>query len=100
MNRPLWAILILVTAVTAFAQTGQYDLLLQAGHVIDARNKIDGVRDVAILDGKIALVAAHIDPAKAFKVVDARGYYVTPGLGRHSCACLRWHGRAAVLRRR
>jgi dihydroorotase len=74
------AILIVVCLVPAFAQTGQYDLLLQAGHVIDAKNKIDGVRDVVILDGKIALVAAHIDPAKAFKVVDARGLYVTPGL--------------------
>lgn len=75
------AILIFViNLVPAFAQTGQYDLMLQGGHVIDAKNKIDAVRDVAILDGKIALVAAHIDPAKAFKVVDARGLYVTPGL--------------------
>src|SRR5271169_2517642 len=75
------AILIVVSLLLpAFAQTGQYDLLLQGGHVIDAKNKIDAVRDVAILDGKIALVAAHIDPAKAFKVVDATGLYVTPGL--------------------
>jgi dihydroorotase len=73
-------LIVVVSLVPAFAQTGQYDLLLQGGHVIDAKNKIDAVRDVAILDGKIALVAAHIDPAKAFKVVDARGLYVTPGL--------------------
>ena len=30
--------------------------------------------------GKIAAVAARIDPAEAFKVVDVSGLYVTPGL--------------------
>ena len=58
----------------------QYDLLLQGGHVIDAKNKISGVRDVAIKNGRIAAVAAHIDPAQAFKVVNVKGLYVTPGL--------------------
>jgi predicted amidohydrolase len=37
-------------------------------------------RDVAIANGKVAAVAANIAPADAFKVVDATGYYVTPGL--------------------
>ncbi len=72
--------LIFLCAGLAFAQTQQYDLLLQGGHVIDAKNSIDAVRDVAIRDGKIALVAARIDPAQAFKVVDVKGLYVTPGL--------------------
>jgi dihydroorotase len=62
------------------AQTPEYDLLLHSGHVIDARNSIDAVRDVAIRDGKIALVAAKIDPARALKVVNVAGLYVTPGL--------------------
>src|SRR5271163_4270284 len=70
--------LILLCASAAFAQ--QYDLLLQGGHVIDAKNNIDAVRDVAIRDGKIAAVAARIDPAQALKVVDVKGLYVTPGL--------------------
>ncbi len=63
----------------AFAQT-QYDLLLQGGHVIDAKNNISAVRDVAIRDGKIAAVAQHIDPALALKTVDVKGLYITPGL--------------------
>jgi dihydroorotase len=71
--------LILFVAATGFAQN-QYDLLLQGGHVIDAKNKISAVRDVAIRDGKIAAVAEHIDPAQAFKVVNVHGLYVTPGL--------------------
>jgi dihydroorotase len=58
----------------------KYDLLLKGGHVIDPRNRISAVRDVAIADGKVALVSANIDPAEAFKVVDATGLYVTPGL--------------------
>jgi dihydroorotase len=72
--------LILIGAGMALAQTQPYDLLLQGGHVIDAKNSIDAVRDVAIKDGKIALVAARIDPKQAFKVVNAAGMYVTPGL--------------------
>lgn len=62
------------------AQPPEYDLLLRGGHVIDARNNIDAVSDVAIRDGKIALVAAKIDPTHAFKVVNVTGLYVTPGL--------------------
>ncbi|HZF39567.1 MAG TPA: amidohydrolase/deacetylase family metallohydrolase [Blastocatellia bacterium] len=58
----------------------KYDLLLKGGHVIDPKNKISAVRDVAITNGKVAAVAAKIDPAEAFKVVDVSGYYVTPGL--------------------
>ena len=64
----------------AFGQT-QYDLLLQGGHVIDPKNNISAVRDVAILDGRIAAVAEHLDPASAaLKTVDVSGLYVTPGL--------------------
>jgi dihydroorotase len=63
----------------AFAQP-RYDLLLQGGHVIDAKNNLSAVRDVAIKDGKIAAVAAKLDPKDALKTVDAAGLYVTPGL--------------------
>ena len=58
----------------------KYDLLLKGGHVIDPKNKISAVRDVAIVNGKVAAVAAKINPADAFKVVDVSGHYVTPGL--------------------
>jgi dihydroorotase len=70
----------LLAAGLLTAQGQQYDLLLQGGHVIDAKNNIDAVRDVAIRGGKIAMVAAGIDPAQAFKVVKVGGLYVTPGL--------------------
>jgi dihydroorotase len=58
----------------------KYDLLLRNGHVIDPRNRVSGIRDVAIFDGKIAAVAAKLNPADALKTVDVSGLYVTPGL--------------------
>ncbi|MCS6859196.1 MAG: amidohydrolase/deacetylase family metallohydrolase [Abditibacteriales bacterium] len=57
-----------------------YDLLLKGGHVIDAANGVDGVRDVAIKGNKIAAVAADIPTALARKTIHVAGYYVTPGL--------------------
>ncbi len=62
------------------AAAAKYDLLLKGGHVIDARNGVDAVRDVAIAGGKVALVAASIPAADAGKVIDVSGLYVTPGL--------------------
>jgi dihydroorotase len=58
----------------------KYDLLLQGGHVVDPRNNISAVRDVAIASGKIAAVSPQIDPADAAKTIDVRGLFVTPGL--------------------
>ena len=66
-------------AVLSIAQP-KYDLLLKGGHVIDAKNKISAIRDVAIQAGRIAEVSARIDPATARKVIDVSGNYVTPGL--------------------
>jgi dihydroorotase len=58
----------------------RYDLLIQGGHVIDPRNGIDGVRDVAIWGGKIACVAPDLPADRARVIVPARGLYVVPGL--------------------
>ncbi len=60
------------------AQT--YDLLLKGGHVIDPKNKVNGVMDVAVAAGKIARVAANIPPSQAKRVADVSGLFVTPGL--------------------
>ncbi|MEZ5352103.1 MAG: amidohydrolase/deacetylase family metallohydrolase [Bryobacteraceae bacterium] len=58
----------------------KYDLLLKGGHLIDAKNKIDAPRDIAIRDRHIAAVAPNIPAAEARKVVNVTGLYVTPGL--------------------
>src|SRR5258708_5563983 len=62
------------------ASVPPYDLLLEGGHVLDDKNHIDSVMDIAIKDGKIAKVAKHISATDALKTVDSKGLYVTPGL--------------------
>ena len=64
--------------LTVRAQT--YSIIIKGGHVIDPKNKIDEVMDVAIQDGKIAAVAKNIATQQGQQVVDAQGMNVTPGL--------------------
>ena len=54
----------------------EYDFLIKGGRVVDPRNSLDGVRDVAIKDGKIAAVSADISAA-------ARSRPSMPRPGRH-----------------
>jgi dihydroorotase len=76
----LAAMLIICTAGAPAVSAQEFDLLLKGGHVVDAKNGVNAVRDVAIKDGKIAAVAAGIEPSRALKTVDVSGFYVTPGL--------------------
>jgi dihydroorotase len=74
--------LALFAGLGGYAQTPTfaYDLLLQNGHVLDDKNHVDAVMDVAIKDGKVAKVAQHIPADSAIKAIDVKGFYVTPGL--------------------
>src|SRR3954447_12443073 len=74
--RPAYLILV---CVCAFAQP-RYDLVLKGGHVIDAKNHVSAVRDVAITGNRIAAVDANIPASDARRSVDVSGLYVTPGL--------------------
>jgi dihydroorotase len=71
---------VLLLLVGSAAAQQKYDLLLRGGHVIDPRNKVDAIRDVAIRGGKVAAIAEKLDPADALKAVDVGGLYITPGL--------------------
>ncbi|GGN10822.1 dihydroorotase [Dyadobacter beijingensis] len=71
--------MLLAPVFAGMAYCQSIDLLLKGGHVIDPKNRIDGVMDVAVTAGKITQVAANISPADAKKVVDAKGMYVSPG---------------------
>jgi dihydroorotase len=73
-------VLVALLAAAAAAQQPAYDLLLRGGHVIDPKNNISRVMDVAVAGGKIARVAENIPPAQAKLVADVSGLYVTPGL--------------------
>src|SRR5947207_14770374 len=76
----LAGVCLLLGAIGHLSAQQKYDLLLKGGHVIDPRNRISAVRDVAISNGKVAEVAAAINAADALKVVDVSGTFVTPGL--------------------
>ena len=56
------------------------EILLKGGHVLDPANDIDGIRDVGILDGRIARVEENIPTNDAQCVIDVDKLVVTPGL--------------------
>lgn len=62
------------------ATAQKIDLLLKGGHVIDPKNEIDTIMDVAVAEGDILQVAPNIPAGEAKKVIDVTGLYVCPGL--------------------
>jgi dihydroorotase len=59
--------------------SGDFDLIIRGGHLIDPKNQLDGPVDIAVKDGLVAAVGAEISAAAAVEI-DAAGLYVTPGL--------------------
>ena len=60
--------------------TQVYDILIKNGNVIDAKNNINKIIDIAIIDNKIALIQKNISIKSALRIIDANGLYVSPGL--------------------
>ncbi len=58
----------------------QYDMILKGGHVVDPKNHVDAVEDIAVKDGVVVEVASHIDSKQAVKTIVVKGFYVAPGL--------------------
>ena len=81
LNKIAFVVVVLCLCfVPALSLAQQYDLLIKNGRVIDPKNHIDSILDVAIAKGKIAKVAKNIPASEATKLVDATGLFVTPGL--------------------
>ncbi|HEY8928359.1 MAG TPA: amidohydrolase/deacetylase family metallohydrolase [Mucilaginibacter sp.] len=80
MSKKHLLILLFLGTFCQAALAQSYDIVIKGGHMIDPKNNIDGVMDLAINDGKIALVSKDIDAKQGIQVVDAKGMYVTPGL--------------------
>lgn len=74
------SLIIVLFIFPAVSSAQEIDILIKGGHVIDPKNKIDAVMDVAITNGKILKVSRDIPTKGAKKLVDATGMYVTPGL--------------------
>ena len=78
--RKIYHSLFLLLCCISIVNAQRYSIVIKEGHVIDPKNNINGVMDVAIQDGKIALVAKNIDAKEGKQVVNAKGTYVVPGL--------------------
>jgi dihydroorotase len=58
----------------------RFDLLIKGGEVVDPGGGYGGVLDVAVKRNRIAAVDRDIPAESAFRVIDATGQIVTPGL--------------------
>jgi dihydroorotase len=66
--------------MTGLSKAQTYSIVIKNGHVIDPKNNINEVMDIAVTDGKISMIAKNIDEKEGIQVVNAQGLYVTPGL--------------------
>lgn len=82
VNNPalIWMSFILLMVCPNLIQAQSYDLLIKNGHIIDPGNNIDGLLDIAVVNGKIAKIGPKISEKSSKKVVDAKGMYVVPGM--------------------
>src|SRR5437868_9551544 len=71
---------IILNLVTVSIHAQRYDLVIKNGHIIDPKNHINSIKDIAVKDGKIAQVSNDIPAAESKKIIDATGLYVVPGL--------------------
>ncbi|MFO7825717.1 MAG: amidohydrolase/deacetylase family metallohydrolase, partial [Cyclobacterium sp.] len=62
------------------AQAQDIDLLLKGGRVLDPKNEINSIMDIAISGKTILKVEKDIPADSAKKTIDLSGYIVTPGL--------------------
>lgn len=74
------AAFLLLGCMSVAQQILPYDLLIKGGQVIDPKNNVNAVMDLAIKGGKIVQLGKDLDPTAAKQVVNAKGMMVTPGL--------------------
>jgi N-acyl-D-aspartate/D-glutamate deacylase len=74
MRKLIWFLFLFATTAL-YAQ--QYDLVLEAGRVIDPETSLDAVRNVGIRDGKIARISAA--PLSGRRTIHVAGLVVAPG---------------------
>ncbi|MDB4919527.1 amidohydrolase/deacetylase family metallohydrolase [Mucilaginibacter sp.] len=80
MLKTYFLLLIFLCMLCQVSMAQSYDIVIKGGHIIDPKNNIDAVMDIAVSNSKITLISKNIDPKLGIQVVDAKGMYVTPGL--------------------
>jgi N-acyl-D-aspartate/D-glutamate deacylase len=76
----LLALLLVLQAATLSAQSpanAVYDRVILGGRVMDPASKLDAVRNIGLLNGRIAVITTHA--VRGRDTVDARGLVVAPG---------------------
>jgi N-acyl-D-amino-acid deacylase len=68
-----------VAVVFAQAPSPHYDIIIRNGRVVDGTGDPSHMGDVAIKDGKLALVGSVPPDATATRTIDATGLVVSPG---------------------
>jgi N-acyl-D-amino-acid deacylase len=70
---------VLALALVSTSSAADWDLLIRGGTVVDGTGAPGVLRDVAIRGERIVAVGEALDPARAARVIEARGLIVAPG---------------------
>ena len=65
-------LLVVLCCFTTTVLAQAYDIVIKGGHVIDPKNNIDAVMDIALKDGKIEKIGGAIDTKQAIQTIDAK----------------------------
>lgn len=57
-----------------------FDLIIKGGRVVDPKNGVDAVLDIALEDGKVVEIGEELSPSLAKETLDATGKLVIPGI--------------------
>jgi hypothetical protein len=88
--KKLFTAICIALSFTAFTQTNiVYDVVLIGGRVIDPETKLDAVRNVGIIDNRIAQISS--EPMQGKEIINVKGLVVAPGF-----IDLHVHGRTNV----
>lgn len=71
---------LLIGLIENIANAQEYDLVIKQGHLIDPKNQIDKITDIAISNGKVVRVSNGLTDYKATVVIEAKGMFVIPGI--------------------
>ncbi|MEO6550385.1 MAG: D-aminoacylase [Ferruginibacter sp.] len=75
--RRIYSLMLLISC--AFTVHAQYDFIIKNGKIIDGTGNSWYYADIAIKDGKIALIQKQIAAVNSAKSIDARGLIIAPG---------------------
>jgi dihydroorotase-like cyclic amidohydrolase len=88
--KQLLTVIFFTLSLTAYTQsTSIYDVVLKGGRVIDPETKMDAIRNVGILNNRIAQISS--EPLQGKETIDVSGLVVAPGF-----IDLHIHGRSNV----